>query len=133
MDWGACDHPKCSDKKYRSREKLIHHGLYYRLHDPQKDTEAAAWCFVSEDQKEIFFNVVSLNAHGNAPLVYIRCRGLLPDAVYRCTEEKRHVKPWTGSEPRKDRKQMAGRGIYRAGRFRCGRYFLTVLSTALFF
>lgn len=94
---------------YKKYWKLIHHGTCYRLYDPERDTEAAAWCFVSEDQKEILLNVVSLNAHGNAPLVYIRCRGLLPDAGYHCVEEKRQVRPWTGSEPRRDRKQMEGR------------------------
>ncbi len=95
-------------KDYKMYWELINQGTYYRLHDPETDREAAAWCFVSKDQTEMLLNVVSLDAHGNAPLTYIRCRGLLPDGVYRCEAEARDVKPYTGAEPRVDRKGMEG-------------------------
>lgn len=96
-------------RDYKSYWELINQGTYYRLHDPETDREAAAWCFVSKDQTEMLLNVVSLDAHGNAPLTYIRCRGLLPDGVYRCEAEARDVKPYTGVEPRADYKGMEGR------------------------
>lgn len=95
-------------RDYKKYWDLIHNGTYYRLHDPKKDTEAAAWCFVSQDQTEVLLNVVSLNTHGNAPISYIRCKGLLPGRMYRCEDENREVK-WENTIPRKDRKQLEGR------------------------
>ncbi len=96
-------------RDYKKYGELINQGIYYRLHDPETDREATAWCFVSKDQTKMLLNVVSLDAHGNAPLTYIRCRGILPDGVYRCEAEARDVKPYTGVEPRADHKGMEGR------------------------
>lgn len=93
---------------YKKYWDLIHNGTYYRLHDPQKDTETAAWCFVSQDKTEALLNVVSLNTHGNPPITYVRCKGLLPGGTYRCMEEKREVK-LENVIPRKDRKQLEHR------------------------
>lgn len=107
-------------RDYKKYWELINQGTYYRLHNPETDREAAAWCFVSKDRKEMLLNVVSLDAHGNAPLSYIRCRGLLPDRMYRCEAEERDVKPYTGAETRVDHKCMEGRvfdgnGLMHAG------------------
>lgn len=96
-------------RDYKTYGALINQGTYYRLHDPGTDREAAAWCFVSKDRTEMLLNVVSLDAHGNAPITYIRCRGLLPDKAYRCEAEARDVKPYTGMEPRVDHKCIEGR------------------------
>lgn len=96
-------------RDYKNYWELINQGTYYRLHDPGTDRETAAWCFVSRDQTEMLLNVVSLDAHGNAPISYIRCRGLLPEGTYRCEAEKRDVKPYTGAEPRVDHKCIEGR------------------------
>lgn len=96
-------------RDYKKYGDLIHHGTYYRLHNPDRDREAAAWCFVSEDQTQMLLNIVSLDAHGNAPLTYIRCKGLLPDVVYRCEVEDREIKPFLGGEPRVDKKDLEGR------------------------
>lgn len=96
-------------RDYKNYWELINQGTYYRLHDPGTDRETAAWCFVSRDQTEMLLNVVSLDAHGNAPISYIRCRGLLPEGTYRCEAEKRDVKPYTGAEPRVDHRCIEGR------------------------
>lgn len=96
-------------RDYKNYWELINQGTYYRLHDPGTDRETAAWCFVSRDQTEMLLNVVSLDAHGNAPISYIRCRGLLPEGTYRCEAEQRDVKPYTGAEPRVDHKCIEGR------------------------
>ena len=96
-------------RDYKKYWGLIHNGTYYRLHNPEKDREVAAWCFVSEDQTEMLLNVVSLDAHGNAPISYVQCKGLLPGAVYKCEEEDRDVKPYNGEGPRIDKKQLEGR------------------------
>lgn len=61
---------------YKAYWDIIHNGLYYRLHNPAEDSEAAAWMFVSENKREALLTVVSLDTHGNAPTVYIRLKGL---------------------------------------------------------
>ncbi len=96
-------------RDYKRYWELINQGTYYRLHNPGTDLETAAWCFVSRNQCEMLLNVVSLDAHGNAPLSYIRCRGLLPDVIYQCEAEERDIKPYTGAEPRIDHKCIEGR------------------------
>ncbi|MGN0205115.1 MAG: alpha-galactosidase [Coprococcus sp.] len=74
---------------YKKYWPLIHNGLYYRLHTPGKDTEMAAWCFTARDQSEMLLNVVSLDAHCNGPVTYIRCRGLDEKRQYRMEEDGR--------------------------------------------
>lgn len=63
-------------QEYKRYWPLLHSGKYYRLHTPGKDTEAAAWSFVSEDQSRMLLNIVSLDTHGNNPINYVRCKGL---------------------------------------------------------
>lgn len=70
-------------KKYR---ELICEGDYYRLHDPARDTEMAAWAFVSENKEEVLLNIVSLDTHGNNPIQYVKVRGLKPDKEYQNCE-----------------------------------------------
>lgn len=67
-------------KKYWN---LTHEGLYYRLHDPLENPEAAAWEFVSEDKREALLTVVTLDTHCNPPANYVKLKGLNPDAMYR--------------------------------------------------
>lgn len=69
---------------YKKYQNLIYTGKYYRLHTPGKNTEIAAWSFVSEDQTEILLNIVSLDTHGNEPTNYIRLKGLKSDCSYQC-------------------------------------------------
>ena len=67
---------------YKKYWNLIHNGLYYRLHNPAADREAAAWLFVSEDKNEALLNMISLDTHANAPAVYIRLKGLDAEKNY---------------------------------------------------
>ena len=71
---------------YKKDWNLIHNGQYYRLHQPNIDTEMGAWAFVSEDKKEAIVNVVSLTTHGNPPVNYIKCKGLDEDVQYQLQE-----------------------------------------------
>ena len=73
-------------KCYKEDWNLLHNGTYYRLHRPGIDTEMAAWGFVSEDKKEAVIHVVSLTTHGNAPVHYIKCKGLDEQKQYRLKE-----------------------------------------------
>lgn len=76
-------------QEYKRYWDLIQNGRYYRLHTPDEDTETAAWCFVSRDRSEALLNIVSLTAHANSPVSYVRCRGLDPEKKYRCEENKK--------------------------------------------
>lgn len=81
---------KAQIKDYIRYWDMIQNGSYYRLTDPQVNREIAAWAFVAEDRSEALLNVVTLDAHCNAPIQYVRLRGLDPQAVYSMegTEKK---------------------------------------------
>ena len=59
-----------------------------------KNREFAAWEFVSEDKKEALLSVVTLSTHGNAPVNYVRLKGLDENRVYF---EKYSQKEYLGS------------------------------------
>jgi alpha-galactosidase len=63
--------------------KLTHEGRYYRLTDPSVNCEVAAWEFVNETKEEALLSIVTMDTHCNAPINYIRCRGLEETSVYR--------------------------------------------------
>ncbi len=73
-------------KAYRRYEKLIHEGDYYRLSNPFEDM-VAAWEIVSEDKSRVLTSAVLLEIHGNMPVIYIKFKGLCPDAFYRNEED----------------------------------------------
>ena len=68
---------------YKKYWNLIHNGTYYRLHNPLTNHEFAAWEFTSEDRNECLLNIVTLTTHANAPVNYVKCKGLHPDKMYR--------------------------------------------------
>ena len=70
-------------KDYKKYWNLIHNGTYYRLHNPLTNHEFAAWEFTSEDKNECLLNIVTLTTHANAPVNYVKCKGLHPDKMYR--------------------------------------------------
>lgn len=63
--------------------ELTHEGLYYRLSNPMEFRELAAWEFVSEEQDEALLSVVTMDTHCNAPVNYVKLKGLEEQAVYR--------------------------------------------------
>lgn len=69
-------------KDYKACWKLIHNGRYYRLHTPGQDLDYAAWLFVDKNKEEALLNIVSLAAHCNAPVTYIKCKGLDEKGCY---------------------------------------------------
>lgn len=66
---------------YRKYERLINEGTYWRLSNPFED-EVSAWMSVSREQDRALVSVVRLVSEANPATVYIRLRGLKPDAVY---------------------------------------------------
>ena len=85
------DEEKEEVKKYWD---VIHEGNYYRLSNPMELSEYAAWEFVSEDKNEALLNVVTLETHGNAPVCFLRLKGLNEKAIY---VEQETGKEYTGS------------------------------------
>jgi alpha-galactosidase len=73
---------------------LTHEGRYFRLTNPMEDTEVAAWAFVAEDKSEALLSVVLLGSHCNAPINYVRLKGLEEKALYR---EEASGKEYSGS------------------------------------
>lgn len=57
-------------------------GLYFRLTDVNTNREEAAWMLVAPDKSEALITIVTLDIHDNAPIRYIRCKGLDRTAVY---------------------------------------------------
>ena len=66
---------------YKKYERLINEGTYWRLSDPIHD-EIAAWMSVSKEQDRALVSVVRLMAEANQAAIYVRLRGLKPEAVY---------------------------------------------------
>ncbi|MDE6636241.1 MAG: GH36 C-terminal domain-containing protein [Lachnospiraceae bacterium] len=67
---------------YRKHMPLIMDGRYYRLTNPFTDG-TAAWQYVSEDKKEVLFQAVQLEIHGNMTPVYVRLKGLEEGVLYK--------------------------------------------------
>lgn len=74
--------------EYKKLAPLILNGRYYRLTNPFTD-EVAAWQYVSEDKKEVLFNAVLLENHGNMTPVFVKLKGLENGVFYQ--EEKTGV------------------------------------------
>jgi alpha-galactosidase len=66
-------------KKYWN---LTHAGLYYRLTNPTVNKEYAAWESLAHDKSEALLSVVTLDAHFNEPVNYVKLKGLDENAVY---------------------------------------------------
>lgn len=69
-------------KDYKKYQELIRFGRYYRLTNPNKQHEYAAWELVKEDQSEVLVSVVTLTNHCNNAVSYVYMRGLDQNAMY---------------------------------------------------
>ena len=72
---------------FRQDEALLQQGLYYRLDEFTEAQDASAWLFVSEDRSKALLNVVVRSPHANAPLIYLKLKGLDPEARYTMEED----------------------------------------------
>ncbi|XJZ27990.1 alpha-galactosidase [Bacillota bacterium Lsc_1132] len=66
---------------YKDIRPLVQFGVFYRLLSPFEGNQAA-WMFVAADQSEAVVCWYQVFAEPNAPLVYLRLKGLNPDALY---------------------------------------------------
>ena len=68
---------------YHKYYRIIRDGLYFRLTDPMKESEFAAWESVAENGDEALVTVVTLDSHCNSPVNYVKFKGLNPDKDYK--------------------------------------------------
>ena len=66
---------------YKKYEKLIREGKYYRLSDPEKDA-VCGWCFAAHDGSEVLVHAVRVRICGNAPVSYLKIKGLKSGRMY---------------------------------------------------
>ncbi len=81
-------------KDFKKYWDLIHNGDYYRITNAETNKEIAAWEFVKADKSECLLNIVSLTTHANAPVNYVKCKGLLAEKTYLCEQTN---KKYSGS------------------------------------
>ncbi|MES0855777.1 alpha-galactosidase [Geobacillus sp. G4] len=66
---------------YKDVRRLVQFGTFYRLLSPFEGNEAA-WMFVSADRSEALVAYFRVLAEANAPLSYLRLKGLDPNQDY---------------------------------------------------
>ncbi|MDO5455407.1 MAG: alpha-galactosidase [Eubacteriales bacterium] len=85
-----CDEIRDQIREFHKNYFLIQNGLYYRLN--REENYFDAWEFVAEDGSEALLNVVVTNPiPTNGRQVYVRLKGLIPDARYKITADMRRV------------------------------------------
>lgn len=72
-------------RDFKRWQHLMRDGLYFRLTDGLENREEAAWMLTAKDRSEALVSIVTLDIHDNAPIRYIRLKGLDAEAVYRDT------------------------------------------------
>jgi alpha-galactosidase len=69
--------------QYKALRGLIQFGDFYRLRSPFEGNDTA-WMVVAKDKSEAFVVYVHVLAEANAPLDWLRLRGLDPATQYVC-------------------------------------------------
>ncbi|WP_322399887.1 alpha-galactosidase [Massilia luteola] len=72
--------------QYKALRGLIQFGDFHRLRSPFEGNDTA-WMVVAKDQSEAFVVYVHVLAEANAPLDWLRLRGLDPAAQYVCAAD----------------------------------------------
>ena len=69
-------------KTFNRYYDLIQKGRYLRLSDEQDEQYYTSWGFVSGDRSEVLVSLVVTDVRANPEVMYVRLRGLDPDAMY---------------------------------------------------
>ncbi|KYD27830.1 alpha-galactosidase [Parageobacillus toebii] len=69
---------------YKDIRRLVQFGTFYRILSPFEGNETA-WMFVAEDKSEAFVAYFRVLAEANAPLSFLRLKGLDPNKDYEIT------------------------------------------------
>jgi alpha-galactosidase len=72
---------------YKDIRSLVQFGTFYRILSPFEGNETA-WMFVSEDKSEAFVAYFRVLAEANAPLSFLRLKGLDPNKNYEIIGSK---------------------------------------------
>ena len=88
------DEVRSGIREYHKYYELIRNGLYYRLSNPIKEREFAAWENVREDGTEALITIITMDTHCNSPVNYVKFKGLLEDTIYI---DENTGKSYTGS------------------------------------
>ncbi len=75
--------------RYKKYYDLIQHGDYYRLNNPAKEMDYAAWQYVSEDKSETLIHGVQIRPRVNMKQIRFQVKGLDPAKRYRLEREGR--------------------------------------------
>lgn len=70
-------------RQFKELHGVITYGDQYRLVNPFRDADMAAWMFVSPEKDEALVQVVRMRTDPNPPLRRIRLQGLDPHKRYR--------------------------------------------------
>ncbi len=76
---------KAQVRQYKEIRHLVQFGEFYRLRSPFEGNDTA-WMMVAEDGSEAFAAYVRVLAEPNAPLDWLKFKGLEPHAKYRTGE-----------------------------------------------
>jgi len=71
---------------YKEHGPVSAHGDYYRLTNPEKEREYAAFMSASEDRKRAVLGYVQRVSGANKGIIYLRLRGLEEQTLYRVEE-----------------------------------------------
>ena len=69
-------------RRYKELEPLVRDGILYRLSGMREMEQYASWEYVSRDGSRAVLNLVVTAPAANFTPVYVKPKGLLPDAVY---------------------------------------------------
>ena len=69
-------------KTFNRYYDLIQKGRYLRLSDEQDEQYYTSWGFVSGDRSEALVSLVVTDVRANPEVMYVRLRGLDPEAMY---------------------------------------------------
>lgn len=79
---------RCQIDTFKKYYDLIQRGKYHRLTNPFVDEVYNAWEFAKDDGSEALLSVVATKIYANEAPVYIRLRGLKPEAYYMIEGKK---------------------------------------------
>ena len=105
-------------KTFNKYYDLIQKGRYLRLSDERDEQYYTSWGFVSGDRSEALVSLVVTDVRANPEVMYVRLRGLDPDAMYEvdnCISSCAEV-PENGVYPQKTEGEIySGAALMNAG------------------
>lgn len=70
-------------REYKEYAPVMVEGDYYRLTNPYENHLFTGWMHVTKDKQKAWVSLVMTDVEGNAPISYLKLRGLDKDGMYR--------------------------------------------------